>query len=145
MMYARHYKLNSNMYNHADFKLDLERALLQQAQQATQGSELEKRVEKRRSWEVVATGGPSVQRKRMPSVYQGHSLTRQDTGSLKCIQCGTKAKSLCECGRPICSSVGGVTCWAWHLEGVATGALEEQPLRWKRSKDSTDKASRSGQ
>jgi hypothetical protein len=137
-MYARHHKLKSEMYNHADFKLDLERALLQRAQQATQGSEVETGVETRRSREVVATGTPSVQRKRMPSVYRGHSLTRQDTGSLKCIQCGTKTKSLCECGRPICSSVGGVTCWAWHLEAVATGAVDEQPLRWKRSKDSTD-------
>jgi hypothetical protein len=48
LMYARHHKLKSEMYNHADFKLDLERALLQRAQQATQGSEVETRVETRR-------------------------------------------------------------------------------------------------
>jgi hypothetical protein len=65
----------------------------------------------RRSRDSLATGAAVVQRKCMPSKYQGHVLTRQDNTSRKCIGCGTKTKSLCECGRAICSSVGGVTCW----------------------------------
>jgi hypothetical protein len=72
-----------------------------------------------------------VHRKHMPSMYQGHAQTRQFI-SRKCIVCGT-TKSLSEYDRAICSLAGGVTCWAWHLEDVASGAIAEQPLR-KRGK-----------
>jgi hypothetical protein len=136
LMYIRHHKLTSDVYNHADFKVDLERGLLQhaqQAQQATDGGERETGVVTRRSRDSMATGAAVVQRKCMPSMYQGHALTRQDNTSLKCIGCGKNTKSLCKCGRAICSSDGGVTCWAWHLEAVASGAITEQPLLWKRS------------
>jgi hypothetical protein len=96
LMYIRHHKLTSDVYNHADFKVDLERGLLQhaqQAQKATDGGEREAGVVTRRSRDSVATGAAVVQRKCMPSMYRGHALTRQENTSRKCIVCGTK--SLC--------------------------------------------------
>jgi hypothetical protein len=72
LMYITHHKLTSDVYNHADSKVDLERGLLQhaqQAQQATDGSEREGGMVTRRSRDSVATGAAVVQRKCMPSMY----------------------------------------------------------------------------
>jgi hypothetical protein len=64
-MYIRHHKLTSDVYNHADCKVDLERGLLQharQAEQATDGDEKEAGVVTRGSRGSVATGAAVVQR-----------------------------------------------------------------------------------
>jgi hypothetical protein len=53
--------------------------------------------------------------------------------------CGTKTKVICGCVRAICSSTGGVTCWAWHFEAVASGAADEGPVPWQRDKRSSQK------
>jgi hypothetical protein len=45
----------------------------------------------------------------MPARFHGHALTRDATKNRKCMICGKKTKTICGCGRAICSSAGGVT------------------------------------
>jgi hypothetical protein len=77
----------------------------------------------------VATGDATLKRKHMLTVFQGLMLQRDETKNRKCMLCETKTKVICGCGRAICSLTGGVTCWAWHLEAVASGAADEGPVR----------------
>jgi hypothetical protein len=114
LMYVKHHKLTSERYNHAGFKVDLECALLHRAQQLSGDSGEEAVVRTRLSHDRVATGDATLKRKRLPTVFQGHMLQRDETKNRKCMICGTKIKVICGCGRAICSSTGGVTCWAWH-------------------------------
>jgi hypothetical protein len=93
-------------------------------------------VRTRLSHDRVATGDATLKRKRMPTVFQGHMLQRDETKNRKCTICGTKTMVICGCGGAICSSTGVVTCWAWHLEAVASGAADEAPVQWQRDKQS---------
>jgi hypothetical protein len=134
LMYVHHLKLTSEQYNHADFKADLEQQLLQRAGQSVSNREGEPGVQTRRSAEGVSTGADLPQRNRMPALFQGHALSRDSTKNRKCMICGVKTKTVCGCGRAICSSAGGVTCWAWHLEAVVSGVAADQPVQWQRGK-----------
>jgi hypothetical protein len=68
----------------------------------------------------------------MPPTLHGHALKRDETKNRKCMVCGTLFKSMCACGKAICGSKGGVTCWSWHMEAVALGTDAEQPLQLPR-------------
>jgi hypothetical protein len=133
-MYVHLNKLTSEQYNHSDFKAELEEQLLQHADEAASDSEVEVGVQTRRSTESVSTGAAEAHRDSMPARFQGHALTRDATKNRKCMICGKTTKTICGCGRAICSSAGGVTCWAWHLDAVITGATAEQPVQWQRGK-----------
>jgi hypothetical protein len=71
-VYVKHHKLTSERYNHADFEVDLERALLHHAQQLSGDSGEEAVVKTLLSHDRVATGDATLKRKRMPTVFQGH-------------------------------------------------------------------------
>jgi hypothetical protein len=135
LMCVKHHKLTTERYNHADFEVDLERALLQRAQQLSGDSGEEAVVRTRLSRDRVATGDATL--KRMATVFQGHMLQRDETKNRKWMIRRTKTKVICGCGRAICSSTGGVTCWAWHLEAIASGAADEGPVQWQRDKRSS--------
>jgi hypothetical protein len=137
LAFVKHHKLTSERYNHADFKVDLERALLRRAQQLSGDSGEEAVVRTWLSHDRVATGDATMKRKRMPTVFQAHMLQRDETKNCKCMIRGTKTKVICGCGRAICSSTGGVTCWAWYLEAVASGAADEGPVQWHRDQRSS--------
>jgi hypothetical protein len=133
LLYMHLNKLSSDRYSHADFKVDLETELLKRAHTRKEEDE-DKGPQTRRSGQQVATGGHVQQRHTMPASFSGHVLRRDDTKNRKCMVCGTKTKTQCSCGRAICGTAGGVTCWAWHLDSVATGSVEAQPLQWQRGK-----------
>jgi hypothetical protein len=141
LMYVKHHKLSSDEYNHSDFKVDLDSALMQCAQQGDEWPSASREAEgmvTRQSVAMVATGGTARNWESVHPMFAGHALRRQETNTLKCIICGTKTKSLCECGRAVCGTAGGVGCWSWHLGAVATGTASEQPMRWPRSKRSRE-------
>jgi hypothetical protein len=71
---------------------------------------------------------------RMPPTFKGHVLKRDATMQRKCMICGTKTRSICECGRAIYGRTGGRTCWAWHLEAVVAGTAADGPIQWQRGK-----------
>jgi len=134
LTYVNAKKLTSDQYSHPDFKVDLVHELLQRAQQTGETAEEEGAPRTRGSIEQVATGGESGKRLQMPPTFRGHTLTRDQTKNRKCMVCGTFTKTLCSCGRAICGSQGGVTCWAWHLEAVSLGTDAEEPMHWPRGK-----------
>jgi hypothetical protein len=141
LLYARHHKLTSEQYCHADFKADLEKELLKRAQEDAVAVEEEAGVSTRRSEERVrgvASGDPQAIRSRMPDRFKGHALVRDTNVNRICMMCGSRTKTVCGCGRAICGAVAGVNCWAWHLDAVASGAVDEQPLRWARGKRSRE-------
>jgi hypothetical protein len=76
----------------------------------------------------LATGA----RTQMPPGLQGHRLQYDGPKNRKCMNCGTK--SWCGCGRAIFGVSKGVTCWAWHLDMVMMGDVDEEPVRWQRGK-----------
>jgi hypothetical protein len=49
-----------------------------------------------------------------------------------------KLVSFCECGRASCGSSGGVTCWAWLLDALASGLAAEKPMRSQCGKRSRE-------
>jgi hypothetical protein len=65
---------------------------------------------------------------------RGHMLQRDETKNRKCVIRGTKTKVIHGCSWAICSWTGSVTCWAWHLKAIASGAADEGPVQrqWGR-------------
>jgi hypothetical protein len=107
LLYVKHHELTIEKYNHADFKVDLERTLLHRAQQLSGDIEAESVVRTRLSNEGVPTGDATLKRKRMPAVFQRHMLQQDESRNRRCMMCGTKTKVIYRCGRAICSSTGG--------------------------------------
>jgi hypothetical protein len=138
LTYAKLKKLSSDQYSHPDFKIDLSQELLRRGQQTGQSAEEEEFPRTRSSTEGVATGVGVGKRMQMPPTFLGHALKRDETKNRKCMVCGTLTKSICACGKAICGSQSGVTCWSWHMEAVALGTDAEQPLRWPRGKRSRE-------
>jgi hypothetical protein len=131
---AKHHTLTSDKYCHKDFRQDLRTELLLRVH-----NHMEENVEEsgglstRRQANMVQGVSSKDKRQTMPPMFGGHQLRRDDKKNRKCMVCGTKTKTVCSCGRAICSSAGGVTCWARYLEAVATGAISEAVQRGKRS------------
>ena len=136
LMYTKHKKLTSEKYSHGDFKLDLERALIQRACALEMDVPEEAGTRARRSADSVATGDSGDKREQMPAAFQGHQLRQDRTKNRKCLICGTQTKWMCECGRAICGSSTGATCWAWHLESIVSGTIDDVPVQWQRRKRS---------
>jgi hypothetical protein len=77
----------------------------------------------------VATGGTALNRESVHPVFAGHALRRQETNTLKCIICGTKTKSLCECGRAVCGTVGHFGTADIKTEGLTIANCISGPKR----------------
>jgi hypothetical protein len=143
LLYARHHKLTSDQYSHAEFEIDLEKELLKRAHENAVDVEEEARVSTRRSRESdsgVATGDPKAIRSSMPDScrFKGHALVRDSNINRLCMMCGSRTKTVCGCGQAICGAVAGVNCRALHLDAVVSGAVDEQHLRWPRGKRSRE-------
>jgi hypothetical protein len=111
LLYVQHHKLSSEACSHPDFKLQLERGFLERAKQGGLGSEEEGGARTRSSGGSVSRGAQEDVGTRMPPTFKGHVLTRDSTMQQhKCMVCGEKTRSICECGRAICGSTGGRTC-----------------------------------
>jgi hypothetical protein len=134
LMYMHHHKLSSETYNHSDFKLDLERELFQLAQEDCAVSEEEAEVQTSHITRSVASGGTGTGTQTMPARFQGHALTRHQDKHRKCMVCGNRAKWFCAGGRAISGTPGDRMCYAWHLDAVMNGNLEEGALQWQCGK-----------
>ena len=77
----------------------------------------------RLSADGVATGGVSSMRDCMPTAFQGHRLMQDRSKNRKYLISGTPTEWMRECGRAICGSSAGATCWAWHLESICRARL----------------------
>jgi hypothetical protein len=137
LMYVQHHKLSSEAYSHPDFKLQIERALLERAQQRGLGSEEEGGARTRSSGGSVSRGAQEEEARlgmRTLPTFKGNVLKRDDTMQRKCMICGKKTRSISECGGAVCGSTGGRTCWAWHPEAVVAGTAADGRMQWRRGK-----------
>jgi hypothetical protein len=134
LMYVHHHKLSSEQYNHADFKVDLGRELLQWGQDDDTVNE-EAGVHTRSSAGSVASGASAERSgQSMPATFHGHALAHKQDKHRLCMVCATRTKWFCECGRAICGTPGNRTCWAWHLDEVLAGTVEEGDVQWQQGK-----------
>jgi hypothetical protein len=98
VMYMHNCKVSSDLYNHADLKLDLEQELLQCDFDAGAVSE-EAGVLTLCSCDGVASGAMHIQGKHRKSILCDFH----------------KTKRFCGCGRTVCGTPGNEACYPWHM------------------------------
>jgi hypothetical protein len=135
-MYLKAKKLTTDTYSHSDFKMDVSNGLMKLiAKQSADVAENENNeVFSSRTRSANQEGTKDKIRTVMPAACKDHNLSRDTSKNRRCIICGHFTKSGCECGRAVCGTSMGVTCWAHHLMTVVHGTVDSAPLQWPRGK-----------
>jgi hypothetical protein len=114
LTYCPSKRLASDKYCHGEFKIDLIDGLLKLANKLRVNSGNEEN-------QGPVTRNTSTAM--MPPVFLGHASSRDASVNRKCMHFGKFTKVVCGCGRAICGTQGGKTCWAWHLAAVRKMSL----------------------